>query len=65
MTQVEKLCLYPASRPEHSYLDDGDQNKNAKGTKRCVIKPKLKFKDYKHCLKAIQLKNKTNQLEKQ
>ena len=41
--------------------DDGSENKKAKGTKKCVIKRKLKFENYKNCLKATQLKNKINQ----
>ena len=46
-----------------SYLiDDGDKNKNAKVTKRCVINPKLESEDYKYCLKATQLENEINQL---
>ena len=37
----------------------------AKGTKKCAInKKQLKFQDYKNCLEATQLENKTNQLEK-
>ena len=35
----------------------------AKDTKKCVIKIKHKFKDYKNCLKAINLKKK-KKLEK-
>ena len=38
--------------------------KKAKGTKLCVIKIKFKFEDFKNCLEATKLKNKTNQLEK-
>ena len=38
--------------------------KKAKGTNKCVIKRKHKFKDYKNCLKEIQLENKIKQLEK-
>ena len=35
----------------YSYLmDDGSSDKNAKGTKNVVIKPILKFNDYKDCL---------------
>ena len=35
----------------YSYLtDDYKENKNAKGTKKCVIKRRLKFSDYKDCL---------------
>ena len=48
----------------HSYLTgNNDEDKKAKGTKKCVIKRKLKFEDYKNCLEATQLKNKINQLE--
>ena len=43
---------------------DGSEDKKAKGTKKCAIKRKLKFKDYKNCLKSTQLKNSINQLEK-
>ena len=49
----------------YSYLtDDGSEDKKAKRTKRCVIKRKLKFGNYKNCLEAAQLNNKINQLEK-
>ena len=35
----------------YSYLiDDGNSDKKAKGTKKCVIKRRLKFNDYKNCL---------------
>ena len=39
-------------RPKtYSYLtDDGKEDKNAKGTKKCVIKKMIKFNDYKKCL---------------
>ena len=30
----------------------------------CIVKRKLKFKNYKKCLEATQLENKTNHLEK-
>ena len=35
----------------HSYLiDDGSEDKKAKGTKKCVIKKRqLKFENYKNC----------------
>ena len=38
--------------------------KKAKDTKKCVIKRKLKFQDYKNCLEAAQFENKVNHLEK-
>ena len=34
------------------------------GTKKCVIKRKLKFENYKNFLEATQLENKINYLEK-
>ena len=48
-----------------SYLiDDGSEDKKVKGTKKCVIRRKLKFQNYKKCLEATQLENKINHLEK-
>ena len=38
--------------------------KNAKDIKKCVIKRKLKFQDYKNCLEAAQIGNKISHLEK-
>ena len=49
----------------HSYLrDNDDKDKKAKSTKKCVIKRKLKFEDYKKLLEGAQIENKTNHLEK-
>ena len=31
-------------------MDDGNSDKEAKGTIKCVIKQILKFKDYENCL---------------
>ena len=43
----------------YSYLtDENDENKKAKGTKKCFKKGKLKFEDYKHCLEPAQPQNK-------
>ena len=40
----------------YSYLiDDGIEDKKAKGTKKYVIKRKLKFENYKNCLETTQL----------
>ena len=48
-----------------SYLiDDGSGEKKTKDTKKCYIKRKLEFEDYKNCLKVTQLESKINQLEK-
>ena len=49
----------------YSYIkDNNDEDKNAKGTKKCAIKIKLKFEDYKNCFEAAQIENKINHLEK-
>ena len=48
----------------YSYLiDDGSENNKAKGTKKCIIKRKLKFEKDKDRLKATKLDNKINYLE--
>ena len=38
--------------------------KNKKRTKKCVIKRRLKFQDYKNCLEAAQTENKVNHLKR-
>ena len=49
----------------YSYLiHDGSENKNAKGSKKCVMKRKHIFESYKNYLKVTQLENKINHLEK-
>ena len=48
-----------------SYLiDNRIEDERARGTKKCVIKRKLKFENYENCLEAIHLENKINYLEK-
>ena len=50
----------------YSYLKDyNDEDKKIKGNEKCVIKRKLKLKDYKKCLKTSQTENKTDYLEKE
>ena len=44
--------------------DNSNENKKAKGTKKCAVKKNLKFETYKYCLEANQLENKINLLEK-
>ena len=48
----------------YSYLTDNnnEDKKKSQGTKKCV-NIKLKFEDYKHCLKANQLETRINGLE--
>ena len=48
----------------YSYLRDApSEDKKVKGTKKCVIKRKLKFENYKNCLEATQFENEINYLE--
>ena len=58
------MTVFLALRPKTcSYLkDDGDENKKEKGTKKCVIKRKIKFEDYNYCFGASRLENKVKQL---
>ena len=43
----------------YSYLiDEGIDNKKAKGTKMCVLKRKLKFENYKNCFETTQFDTK-------
>ena len=46
------MTKFAALRPKtYSYLmDDGNSDKKAKGTKKCVLKRVLKFNDFKNCL---------------
>ena len=45
------MTEYAALRPKTYYLmDDGRNDKKAKGTKKRVTKQRLKFNDYKDCL---------------
>ena len=46
------ITEFVALRPKtYSFLtDDGNEDKKAKGTKKCVIKNMIKFNDYKKCL---------------
>ena len=46
------MTEFVALRPKnYSYLTDyGNIDKKAKGTKKCVMKRRLKFNDYKDCL---------------
>ena len=49
----------------YNYLmDDGSDNKKAKGKRKCVMKRKLKFENYQNCLEGTQFENKINHLEK-
>ena len=44
-----------------SYLiDEGSKDKRVKSTKKCVIKRKLKFENYRICLEVNKLENRIN-----
>ena len=60
------MAEFAALRPKtYSYLtDDSDEKKKEKGTKIYIIRRKLKFEDYKNCLKAAHLENKIKHLAK-
>ena len=56
---TEFVVLTPKT---YSYLtDDYEEDKKAKGTKKCVIKRRLKFNDYKDCLLNNQIVLKSQQ----
>ena len=56
------LALWPKT---YSYLmDDGNSDKKAKGTKKCVIKTILKFNDSKDCLLNNEIILKSQQIFK-
>ena len=48
----KSMTKFVAPRPKtYSYLmNDGSQHKRAKGTKKCMAKRELKFKNYRDCL---------------
>ena len=50
------------AKPCSYVVDDGREDKKAKGRKKCAIDRKLKFENYKNCLGATQLENKVNHL---
>ena len=45
-------------------LNHGSEDKKAKGTKKCVMKRKVKFENYKNWLEATSRGNEINYLEK-
>ena len=46
------MTKFAALRPKTYFylMDDGNNDKKAKGTKKCVIKRRHIFNDYKNCL---------------
>ena len=45
-------------------IDDNHEGQKPKASKKCVMKRKLKFENYKYWLEATQLENKLNYLER-
>ena len=45
-------------------IDDDNEDKKAKCTKKCFVKRGLKFENHENCLETTQLENKINYLEK-
>ena len=58
----ERICWIKSHNLQ--LIDDSREDKKVKCTKKCVVKRKLKFEYYKHCLEATQLENKINHQEK-
>ena len=52
------------AKPYDYLIDDGSEDRKAKGTKRCVTQRTLKFENCKNGLEATQLEKKINYLEK-
>ena len=56
---MAELALTPKT---YSYLmHDHNTDETAKGTKKCVIKRRLKFNDYKNCLVNYEIISKSQQ----
>ena len=53
---------FPGLTPKTcSYIKGNDkEEKKAKGTKKCIIKRKYKFKDYKNCMNASKIEHEIN-----
>ena len=62
--KVMKKFIGLRAEPYRYLIDDSSEDKKAKGTKKCVIKQKLKFENYKNCLEATKLENRIKYLEK-
>ena len=46
---MKEFCALRTKAYEY-LMEDDSEKKKAKGTKKCVIKRRLKFNDYKDCL---------------
>ena len=57
-----KICWIKSKNLQ--LLNDGREDKKAKGTKACVIKRTLKFENYKNYLEPPRFENKISSLKK-
>ena len=62
--KIMKELVGLIAKPYSYLINDGSKDKKARGTKKCVLKRKLKSKGYKNCLEATQHENEINHLEK-
>ena len=62
-TNHERICWIKSKNIQY-LKEKNDENKKAKGTKKCVVKRQLKFQDYKNSLKTAEIDGKLNYLEK-
>ena len=56
--KIMKTCFRLRAKTFSCLIDDGGEDKKAKGTKKCVTMRKLKFENYKNCLEATHVKKK-------
>ena len=61
--KIQKEFTLLTAKTYRYLTNNNDKDKNQKH-KKCVVKRKLKFEEYKHYLEATQLENKINHLEK-
>ena len=60
---VNFLRLRP--KTDCSLIDDGfEHQERGKDTKKCLIKRKLKFENHENCLRAFELNDRINYLER-
>ena len=62
--QIIKEFVRLRAKTYSCLIGNNNEGKKAKDTKKCVIKRKPKFEDYKNCLEATQTEKKINHLEK-
>ena len=62
--QIVKEFVELRAKTYSQLKDNNDEDKTAKDTKKCAIKRKLKFEDYKNCLEEAQIENEINHLKK-